>query len=278
MGTMITARLKGGLCNQMFQLAAALGAANDHNKDLVIDFNITHHSGQGHPHKKYEDNLYKNIPRGAFKESKFVMYNEPHFHYAPIPNCSGNMLLDGYFQSEKYFNKHRDDVIKLFHFSDEIKEAITSRINKIKNHFNKEETVCIHVRRGEYLKLPTIHTVQPKEFFLSSMKQFDKDKTVFIVISDDMKWCMENLNEPNTAFCNTGYDYDTQPVTSGFPELYDLYLASQCNHNIISNSSFGWWGAWLNENDNKVIAPKNWFGPDGPQDFYDIYCNGWKKK
>ena len=101
MGTMITARLKGGLCNQMFQLAAALGVAKKQNKELIVDFNITHHSGQGHPHKKYKDNLYKNIPRGSFKDKKFGIYNEPHFHYTSIPKYDGSLMIDGYFQCEK---------------------------------------------------------------------------------------------------------------------------------------------------------------------------------
>ena len=108
------------------------------------------------------------------------------------------------------------------------------------------------------------------------MNKFDKNKTGYIVISDDIGWCQNNLNDDNVAFCNTGYDYFTQARTETLLELFDLYLASKCDHNIIPNSSFGWWGAWLNESNNKVYAPATWFGPDGPQDYENVYCEEWQ--
>lgn len=276
---MITARLKGGLGNQMFQIAAAYGAAYFYDDEMAIDLSIKHHSGQGHPHKKYDTNLYKNIPRYEFKQEEYDLYTEEDFTYAPIykPSVDKNLIIDGYFQSEKYFNFCEDKIKELFHIPDDIVQGVEDKLLKIKNHFNKQYAVCVHVRRGEYLKLPNVHPVQTKEFFQNSMNQFDIDNTVFVVISDDMKWCVDNLNFYSTAFCNTGYDYDTQPVTNDLNELFDMHLASKCDGNIISNSSFGWWGAWLNKNDNKVVAPIKWFGPDGPKDTKDVYCKGWLK-
>jgi hypothetical protein len=275
---MIAARLKGGLGNQLFQLSTAFAAAKANNDEFVIDYDIKHHSGQGHKHIKYKDNLYENLPEKSIKGDDLQIYNEPAFCYSPIPKYTGNIIIDGYFQSEKYFINYRDDVIKMFTFPDDIKDGARKKIDKIKSHFNREQTVCIHVRRGEYLKLQHIHIVQPKEYYLNAMEKFDKSKTVFIVISDDMDWCTVNLNYYKTAFCNTGYDYDTEPISTDLCELFDLHLASLCDHNIIPNSSFGWWGAWLNENkDKKVIAPSVWFGPGGPQDYHDMYCDGWEK-
>ena len=275
---MIAARLKGGLGNQMFQICAAYAAARDNNDDFIIDYKIKHHSGQGHKHLKYKDNLYSSIPTGKFDEAEATLYGEPTFSYTPIPPYSGNILIDGYFQSEKYFMKHRKDVLKLFTFPKDAISGAIKRLQKIKNHFEREEAVCVHVRRGEYLQLQDIHIVQPKEYYLNAMSQFDESKTVFIVISDDMKWCIDNLNYHKTAFCNTGYDYDTKPVVDDLCELFDLYISSLCDHNIIPNSSFGWWGAWLNKNQKKkVIAPSQWFGPGGPQDYQDVYCDSWIK-
>ena len=225
---MILPKLKGGLGNQMFQIAAAYGSAAFYEDEMSIDLNITHHSGQGHPHKKYDDNLYKNIPRFSLKGEEFDMYNEESFAYNPIykPDVDRHLLIDGYFQSEKYFNFCDDGVRKLFYIPDDIKQGVQDKIDKIKNHFDRDEAVCIHVRRGEYLKLPNVHPVQTKDFFLKSMEQFDSNKVVYI---------------------------------------------------IISNSSFGWWGAWLNTKDNNVIAPEKWFGPEGPQETKDVYCKDWIK-
>ena len=274
---LIAPRLKGGLGNQMFQIAAAYGAARTHGAGLAIDLSITHTSGQGHPHKKYDRNLYIKVPRFSFNGTEFDMYNEPKFSHTDIPKPTDgkHMIIDGYFQSELYFNHISTDVKRLFKIPEDIQQGVKEKIDKIKNHFNKELAVCVHVRRGEYLMLPNIHPVQTVDFYRKAMSLFDESKTVFIVISDDMKWCVNNLNIHTMAFCNSGYDYDTKPVTDELPELFDMYLASQCDGNIISNSSFGWWGAWLNVV-QRVVAPARWFGPDGPPDYQDIYCESWK--
>jgi hypothetical protein len=209
------------------------------------------------------------------------MYNELKFSYDPIPAPTSedrHLILDGYFQTEKYFEHCKDEIQELFHIPDDIKAGVKAKLEKIKNHFNRDKAVCIHVRRGEYLQLPNIHPVQTKEFFTEAMNQFDYSDVVYIVISDDIDWCVDNINYYKTAFCNTGYSYDTEPVTEDLGELFDMHLASQCEGNIISNSSFGWWGAWLNASDNKVIAPSKWFGPDGPQDHKDVYAREWIKR
>ena len=112
---MITARLKGGLGNQMFQIAAGYSHAKNIGDSFAIDFNITHHGGQGHPHIKYKDNFFKDIPAGSFKDKDFVVYNEPTFKYSEIVKDQKDMMIDGYFQSEKYFTKYRDDILNYLH-------------------------------------------------------------------------------------------------------------------------------------------------------------------
>ena len=273
---MITSRLKGGLGNQMFQIAAGYAHAKNIDDEFIIDYNITHHGGQGHPHLKYKDNLFKNIPTGSYKDREFVMYNEPAFRYVPIEQNDKDVMIDGYFQSELYFKDYRDDILNLFTFPDDITSQVDEKLQKIKDAFKCEELVCVHVRRGEYLKLPHIHPAQSAAYYKINMNKFNKEKTGFVVISDDMEWCEATLNADNVAFCNTGYDYSTEPRTEKLLELIDLYLSSKSDHNIIPNSSFVWWCAWLNQNDNKVYAPATWFGPEGPQDYDDIYCKTWE--
>lgn len=272
---MVTARLKGGLGNQMFQIAAAYAYAKDYGDEFGIDLKITHHGGQGHPHLKYDDNLYKDIPRVSFKDKEFTMYNEPKFSYTKIEKQDSNIIIDGYFQSEKYFAKYKDEIQNLFTFPEDITEQVETKYKKIKEVFGVEDVVCVHVRRGEYLQLPNIHPAQTAAYYKTAMNKFKDDNVAYVVISDDMAWCEQNLSGDNVSFFNTGYDYFTTPRTEELLELFDLYLASICSHNIIPNSSFGWWGAWLNKNNNRVYAPSTWFGPDGPQDYDDIYCESW---
>ena len=132
---MITSRLKGGLGNQMFQIAAGYAHAKNTDQDFAIDFNITHHGGQGHPHLKYKDNLFKTIPTDSFKGRDFVMYNEPTFKYSEIIKDDKDMMIDGYFQSEKYFEKYRDDILNLFTFPDDIVEQVETKYQKFSYFF-----------------------------------------------------------------------------------------------------------------------------------------------
>lgn len=269
---MIIPNLKGGLGNQMFQIAAAYGAAKNNNTDYGIDLSLQHHGGQGHSHSKYADNFFKNVKR-AKHDDTFVKYDEPHFSYAEI-NTNTNLLIDGYFQSDKYFSHCADDIRNLFNFDQETKDDVSKKCVKIKEAFEVDELVCIHVRRGEYL-LPgynSVHITMPVTYYKNAMDLFPN--CGFVVISDDMNWCQNNLNGDKIAFCNSGYDFFTQPITTDFNELFDMYLAIHCEHNIMSPSSFSWWGAWLGSS-SKVVAPAPWFGAGGPPDYQDIYCDNW---
>jgi hypothetical protein len=273
---MIIPKLKGGLGNQMFQIATAYAAAKRNSTEYGVDYNLEHLSGQGHPHLKYKNGFFKNVKEAKYDSAVFEKYDEPHFHYARIPD-KPNVLIDGYFQSDKYFSEYADDIASLFYFEDEIVDKVEEHYNKLRKLFEVDEIVCIHVRRGEYL-LPMyneVHIALPREYYIEAMKSFEN--TGFVVISDDIKWCEQNLNGDKIAFCNSGYDFFTQAKTSEFYELFDMRLAMRCNHNIISPSSFSWWGAWLGKSDHKVIAPKEWFKKGGFQDYYDVYCEGWLK-
>ena len=127
-------------------------------------------------------------------------------------------------------------------------------------------TTAIHVRRGDYLKFPQHHPTQTVEYFLAGVELL-KDKTdKFLVFSDDIAWCKANFKFDNIVYIENEKDY------------IELYLQSLCNNNITSNSSFSWWGAWLNENNNKVvIGPNKWFGSAINHDTSDVIPETWKK-
>ena len=242
---MISCRLKGGIGNRMFQIAATFSLAKQVGVDYVIDF---------------DNSIFKNVKNGTPITTK--EYNEPKFSYTELPKEDG-LMLNGYFQSEKYFLKHRQAIKKLFHFEDEV---LIQKINSFLEEIRKgQKIISIHVRRGDYLNTPHHHPTCSMEYYQESMKIFGGNNTQFLFVSDDMTWCKQNFSGENMYF---------SPFTNG---IDDLYLLTKCDNHIIANSSFSWWGAYLCDLNNKVVAPKTWFGSQGPQDTQDIYLDSWIK-
>lgn len=240
---MISCYLQGGLGNYLFQIAAGYSKSID----LGVEFSLPKNEGlvvHKHPNH-YLNNFFRNI--------KFVdnintnqIYNEPNFSYSTIPNFMLPTKIIGYFQSEKYFLKNKNQILSLFKCPEEIFKKLTLKYPQI----NESNTCSLHVRRGDYLNFSDHHPTQNIEYYKSAISVVGSDKTFFI-FSDDISWCKEKFNFlDNVIYCEDNEDYE------------DLYLMSLCNDNIIANSSFSWWGAWLNNNKNKkVVAPKKWFGP-----------------
>jgi hypothetical protein len=239
---LVSTRLMGGLGNLLFQIATAYSVSLRDNKILICDT-----SDMMVPHKPYTFYLSNIFRKVKFSDNMTDLnyIGEQGFHYSPIPSLQGNVKLVGYFQSEKYFINHREQILNLFDIDEETKSNLTIKFGE----FLSKETCSIHVRRGDYLGLQNHHPVQSIDYYQESVKIIGEDKH-FMVFSDDIKWCEENLVFlKNKTFISGNFDYE------------DLYLMSMCKHNIIANSSFSWWGAWLNQNPNKkVIAPKIWFG------------------
>jgi hypothetical protein len=171
-----------------------------------------------------------------------------------------NAYVDGYWQSEKYFSDIRNILLKDFTFPPLQEEKNKQLLDLIRQNLS----VSIHIRRGDYANgFPML----PKEYYQAAMQYFsDKYKEAFFVVfSNDNAWAKENITFEKGIFV----DWNT-----GRNSYKDMYLMSQCRHNIIANSSFSWWGAWLNSNENKeVIAPDIWFFH---HETPDIYCEGWK--
>jgi hypothetical protein len=257
---MITSYLQGGLGNQMFQIAAAYTLSLKLNVECKFDFKASFVSTQGYGANKYKDNIFKNVNNGEINFSTFKQYREPEFKFNELPLVD-NLVLIGNFQSEKYLPENKDELLELFNFEDEI----NNNIKRILLEQTKGDTVtAIHVRRGDYLLNPNFHPVCSLEYYKEAIAIIGKGK--YILLSDDMDWCKKNF---------VGEEFIYSPFTN---EIEDLYLMMNCDNHIIANSSFSWWGAYLSKNnDNKVIAPKTWFGPNGPQDTKDIYLNKWIK-
>jgi len=224
--------LSGGLGNMMFQVAAAYALAKKYNQTLLLNPN---HVGTLHKAPmEYKDSIFKKIELLS-KPLEFFKISEESFSYRPLGSLDGNILLDGYFQSYKYFENCQSEIRDLFSF-------------KVDSKYDPKEKVSVHIRRGNYAQLSQHHHNLSISYYLNAIEQFPDHN--FLVLSDDIKWCKEQ-------FLGSRYTFVEETT-----DVEDLYLMSQCDHNIIANSTFSWWGAFLNKNPNKiVIYPDKWFGP-----------------
>ena len=253
----ITINLMGGLGNQLFQSAVVLALAKKHNKipifppmtDQRCSRKISYN--QSYLHKLQKAHV-GNIP----------LFIEKGFSYKPIQIYENTRLI-GYFQSEKYFIEYKEYILDSLCLPDIMVNVIRE---KYQNIIQKTNTVSIHVRRGDYVQLQQFHCVQDIDYYEKALQYFNKNENYFVIFSDDIDWCKELSlfqNLPNKCFIQD-VDY------------HELYLMSQCKHNIIANSTFSWWGAYMNPNNEKiVVAPQKWFGPQGHKDTYDVIPDSW---
>lgn len=264
---MIYCNLKGGLGNMMFQIAATLCIASENNRSYFFP-NLKEQLEYLNNDQNYNPKLnYANDYLNIFKKIKTspiigdVKRIEYPFHYEKKNIDDESILIDGFFQSEKYFKTCKNLILNNFDFKNVCDDYVSKNYN-----FKNFKTTSIHVRRGDYLKYPNHHPVQSVEYYKKASELLKKETDVFLVFSDDIDWCKENLNFLDPIYIKNEKDY------------IELYLMSLCNNNIICNSSFSWWGAWLNKNKNKkVIGPKLWFGDSIKEKTDDIIPENWIK-
>ena len=242
---MISAFLQGGLGNMLFQIATVASIAKDNNDECVFDFH--HHSNmkrlQSRDANVYKSNIFSKLKDGVLENPS--VYLERVHSYVPI-QYRNNLYINGYFQTEKYFKHNRDYILELFDYG-------------FKDDFLKEYT-SIHIRRGDFKKLQHVHPLMPREYYDTAIDMIGGDK--FVIFSDDIPWCKEEFRGNKFTF----YQAEDQD---------EIYAMSKCKNNITANSSFSWWGAWLNENkDKRVICPSKWF--NNSIDTKDMPCEGWE--
>lgn len=255
---MISCNLVGGVGNMMFQIAAGYSHSLTVKENFVVSY--PNMSQMIHtPFTGYEETIFRDITVGVQDVTIGNLlrgYVEPAFHYMPIPEL-GNIILSGYYQSEKYFINHENEIRNLFSPTEKIKKYLKNKYGDVSDY------TSLHVRRGDYLGLQTHHPLCTISYYNESMA-IAKGK--ILIFSDDLDWCKKTFQDPKFIFVKNNSD------------CQDLYLMSMCKNNIIANSSFSWWGAWLNNNKNKkVIAPKNWFGESINHNTQDLYPESWIK-
>lgn len=254
--------IDGGLGNQMFQYAYYLKLrANNENTYFLAADNKNNHNGYelGHVFG------IKNLKSKNFLLKVIRKTQKPFIHRIQdndIGNFSETQMGSkpinyhaGYWQSEKYFKNVESKVRSVYDFNE-------SKLNNRSNHalrtITNLETVSIHIRRGDYISnkwvLERLGNVCVKEYYIEAinkMKSMLRDPLNFFIFSDEIVWAKNMLGEENLNFVNWN---------NGKDSWQDMFLMSRCNHNIIANSSFSWWAAYLNDNPRKiVISPSKWF-------------------
>jgi len=263
MNNFITCELTGRLGNQMFEIAHAFSQALTHNRELRIPTLTKQGPRWGDPL------LYKNTMFRKLELRDDAHISEMHrvtgtFHYTNYnPHETLPTVFSGYFQSEKFFKKHSYAIKWLY-------EPPLSFIQKAyQQHpqLGADNTVAIHVRRGDYTVQTARFPLVTKEYVLEAMKQIPEATHCF-VISDDILWCKQQFQDDKFIFSN--YIDPSEAI----------WFMSLCKHFVLSNSTFSWWGAYLSRhNTSKTIIPSVWFGPGFvPKECWDtkdVPCETW---
>jgi hypothetical protein len=193
---------------------------------------------------------------------------EPHFqHWTGLDNAPTDCYVQGYWQSEKYFEAHAPTLRADLAF----KAPLSGENSTLAARMGKVNSVSLHVRRGDYASNPTtaaMHGQCSLDYYHAAVQYVNSqvNDPVFYIFSDDMAWVREHLKIPAPS-CYV--DHNDRAFD-------DLQLMAQCKHHVIANSSFSWWGAWLNARPNKlVVAPRQWFAT--PRATHDLLPASWIK-
>jgi Glycosyl transferase family 11 len=300
----ITVSLMGGLGNQMFQYAAGKALAERHGVSLALDIsgfrNSTHRSflldrlsipeadralaaevGAEKPVNHFVRSLWKRRIDRVLESAglpKLVrsanQYREPHFHYdSEFEALGSETSLFGYFQSERYFSSIAQPLRDWF----SPRAPLGIRAAEVCTQIERNElSVSVHVRRGDYLNPATakFHGVLGETYYRQAIDWIEAalgKKVVFFVFSDDPVLAERVLNFVPKCRLNHVRGDPHRPWE-------DLALMARCRHHVMANSSFSWWGAWLNPSPDKVVvAPRNWFAQNqlNKQNTSDLYPVDW---
>lgn len=267
---MIIIRIGGGLGNQMFQYALYLKLislhkdvriddlhikkhGNQHNGlELVDVFGCTYHEAELFDIYRLSDaqlTLWDRAKRKILKNRKRTHFIERNYEFHPELLEEDEIYLEGYWQSYLYFQDIRENILNEFRFKPFEDPENLALMQEIQG----SNAISIHIRRGDYLDPANINMlggICTKEYYEQAIQYIENkvDNPKWFLFTDDAAWCSQNFPQCKIVTCNLGKS-----------SYRDMQLMCLCKHNIIANSSFSWWAAWLNINDDKiVIAPKKW--------------------
>ena len=278
---MISIKLMGGLGNQLFMIFTTLAYGIENKVRFILPQNKpdkTSTNGDARP--TYWHNFLKRLtPFLQLKPEVQNIYSEKGHHYTKIPEYikNKNILLFGYFQSYKYFENQKELIFKIIG----IRELQNQVREKYSSYFdNQGETVSLHFRIGDYKNIQDCHSVLKIEYYIEALKTMLEhnnsiknvvcfgEKSNYVELLNNIE--ILKLNYPNLSFELCSFEIE---------DWEQMVLMSCCEHNIIANSSFSWWGAYFNDNPEKIVCyPSVWFGPKlQNKKTEDMFPKDWKK-
>ena len=258
---------EGRLGNQMFQYASLRGiAANIKTDWLIPDENVDRFDNYG-LFDCFELSNCKDKNKGESLFNTFT-YREMHFNQNVFDWKDGDVNFSGNYQTERYFENIADELREDFTFIKGYHDPCQEYIDSLGG---RDNVIFLHVRRGSpnltgqrgekwsYQQVQEYHPLCKKEYYLEALREFPEDKQV-VVVSDTIDWCKEQEWLKGDRFLFSDSSYEVFEDGAAVPYI-DLCLMSLCGGGIIANSSLSWWGAWLQNDAGKIVAPDPWFGP-----------------
>jgi hypothetical protein len=282
---MITSYLMGGLGNQLFQLCCVIALGLQTNTPVVILSNYLENFNGRKDRPPYWDTLFAGLSRHlpVVPELKdTLLLKEPVFHYTPIPTSpilvGRNVALHGYYQSEKYFKSHFDTIYEMFRF-DTLREEV---LQKASGH-SMENTISMHFRLGDYKHLTFVHPLATYDYYRNALAHLatatasspPNQKRVYYFCEDEDVATVSEMVERLSREFEAGV-FVFERASSSLDDWEQMLFMSCCSHHIIANSSFSWWGAYLNRSPSKVVCyPSVWFAPSVEHDTKDLVPPEW---
>jgi hypothetical protein len=291
---MISIKIQGGLGNQLFMVFATIAYGIQHNVKIIYEY----YYEIAARHTYWEtlldgfkifttDHAANNVTNEDI--SQFTVYQEPGFLYTPIPDFgNNNICIIGYLQSYKYFEMYKEQIISLMRLNDK-KEAVLNESKYSKYFENKDNTtlISIHFRMGDYKQKRYYHPIMNYEYFESSldyimnnMNNLDNAyrpvRILYFCEAEDNEYVKSKIDLLNAKYP----DAEFMKVDDSIEDYDQLLIMTLCNHNIMSNSSYSWWGSYLNNYDAKIVCyPSVWFGEyyEHTHDHKDMMPESWIK-
>lgn len=282
---MITCNLMGGLGNQLFQIFTVISTCIRYNVDFIFPYSDTLKIGVERP--TYWNSFFKNIKRYTTNSEnynsnvfindmlyKFQVYHERSFNYREIPKID-NIMLNGYFQSYKYFHDVQYQVFELIG----IREMQAEILNEYPELLNEKNTISMHFRLGDYKVKQDCHPILPYDYYEKTLEMIQSDELLKYRI---LYFCEKEDNEyVNSIIEKLKLKFNIKEfikVDDTIADWKQMLIMSCCKINIIANSSYSWWAAYFNINHGKVVFyPSMWFGPSIKNDVSDMYPPEWIK-
>lgn len=264
----------GGLGNQLFQIFTAISYAIDNKTSFYFE-NVEIKCGSRKI--KYWDNILSKAAQYLSTNKAELNIKEVGYHFTKLPDVKDkkkNLKLTGYFQSPKYFEHNLKEIL-------DITGVLDKRIF-FESLYDYENIISIHFRLGDYKKLQNFHPVVPTDYYYYSLHYImsfteKKDWTILYFCEDED---IELVNDKIKVLQNNYKDMKFIKIDSKHTDWEQILIMSLCKHNIIANSTFSWWGAYLNKNEKDAIVcyPTIWFGPQaGKRIMCDLFPEHWEE-